>query len=416
MRTNASNWLELADKIWHYRRDQLTEKEERELRQRTDDLRRSVKARENAAKLKLGIEALEPTLRQYGGAIYPKTALVENVEFFVVAAIVILGFRTYFAQPFKIPTNSMWPTYNGMTPEVWHKPEEAPGAAARVARFILLGASRKEAVATESGPVTAPICTSASGFGGRVWYESKPARSWLIFPTTNREYTFYVNQQPVRLQVPEDFDFDSAFQEATGMNLLQLMQLADNSTQGNGSVRGVTLPMRAEAGKPFLSFDIRTGDQLFVDRVSYHFMRPQVGQGFVFRTDNIHDVNMRDRQGHQIEQYYVKRLVGTPGDTLEVREPVLYRNGKPITGATAFDANAQRLGKYRGYFDAPADRGRYLTHGTTATIPANSFFAMGDNSANSADSRYWGFVPAKDVIGRPLFVYFPFTRHWGPAR
>jgi signal peptidase I len=41
---------------------------------------------------------------------------------------------------------------------------------------------------------------------------------------------------------------------------------------------------------------------------------------------------------------------------------------------------------------------------------------MGDNSGNSADGRYWGFVPAADVIGRPLFIYYPFTRRWGPAR
>ena len=59
-------------------------------------------------------------LRRTGGAIYPKSSLVENVEFFLVAAIVILGIRTYFLQPFKIPTNSMWPTYNGMTPEAFH--------------------------------------------------------------------------------------------------------------------------------------------------------------------------------------------------------------------------------------------------------------------------------------------------------
>jgi signal peptidase I len=117
------------------------------------------------------------------------------------------------------------------------------------------------------------------------------------------------------------------------------------------------------------------------------------------------------RTGQQIEQYYIKRLVGTPGDTLEVREPVLYRNGQPITGADAFAANASREGKYAGYFAQ-----QRLSPGQTVTVPPDSYFAMGDNSGNSADGRYWGFVPAKDVVGRPLFVYFPFTRHWGPAR
>ena len=67
-----------------------------------------------------------------------------------------------------------------------------------------------------------------------------------------------------------------------------------------------------------LEFDVLTGDQLFVDRVSYHFVKPSVGQGFVFRTGQIDSPYMRDRDTkRQIDEYYVKRLVGTPGDTLD---------------------------------------------------------------------------------------------------
>ena len=119
--------------------------------------------------------------------------------------------------------------------------------------------------------------------------------------------------------------------------------------------------------------------------------------------------------GQQLEQYYIKRLVGRPGDVLEVREPVLYRNGEPIEGSIAFAANARREGKYGGYFNGPAP-GTYLARGEKITVPPRSYFAMGDNSGNSQDGRYWGYVPGKDVVGRPLFVYYPFTRHWGPAR
>ena len=132
MRANASNWIEVAEKVWHYRRDRLTATEADDLRRQTDDLRRQVKTRADAAKLKLGIESLEAVLRRTGGSIYPKTTLVDNVEFFLVAAIVILGIRTYFVQPFKIPTNSMWPTYNGMTPEVFLQPADEPGAVLKV--------------------------------------------------------------------------------------------------------------------------------------------------------------------------------------------------------------------------------------------------------------------------------------------
>ena len=142
-------------------------------------------------------------------------------------------------------------------------------------------------------------------------------------------------------------------------------------------------------------------------------MRPKVGQGFVFRTDRIQSEYMRDRNGRQIEQYYIKRLVGTPGDTLEIREPVLYRNGAPVTGSMAFASNARRSDNYKGYFNISFG---FLGKGDALTIPPGKYFAMGDNSGNSQDGRYWGFVPAKDVVGRPMVVYYPFTRHWGPAR
>ncbi len=410
MRENAGNWLELADKVFHYRRDVLTDAQLAALQSHSIALRTLVRERAGAEKLKIAIERLEEVLRNTGGAIYPKTALVENVEFFLVAAIVILGIRTYFVQPFKIPTNSMWPTYNGMTPEVWKDPADTPGAVMRVVRFALFGAQHKEMIAPESGAITVPVARGS----GRIPYELKPAKTWLVLPTTNREYTFFVNDSPVRLMVPEDFDFDWAFEKATGLNAEKRAQLAEASQRRSGGVSGITLERRAEKGKPILSFDIITGDQLFVDRMSYHFVRPNVGQGFVFRTDNIKSEYLRDpRTGGQLEQYYIKRLVGGPGDVLEVREPTLLRNGEPITGSVAFDANAKRVGGYKGYFNIPFG---YLSRGQTLKIPERSYFAMGDNSGNSQDSRYWGFVPAKDVVGRPLFVYYPFTSHWGPAR
>jgi signal peptidase I len=157
-----------------------------------------------------------------------------------------------------------------------------------------------------------------------------------------------------------------------------------------------------------LSFDILTGDQLFVDRLSYHFIKPKVGDGFVFRTRNIAGLA---HNGVPDDKYYIKRLVGVPGDTLEVRSPVLLHNGEPITGSRAFELNANQEMRYRGY----EARG-LLEPGQTLTVPEKSFFAMGDNSYNSLDGRIWGFVPADDVVGRPLFIYYPFTRRWGPSR
>jgi signal peptidase I len=420
MQANARNWLELADKVWHYRRDQLSDAEARELRAPIEGLRQQVADRAEASKLKLGIEALEPVLHRLGGKIYPKTSLVENVEFFLIAAIVIIGIRTYFVQPFKIPTNSMWPSYYGMTPQVFPDPAQHPGPIMQALRFVAFGARNHTLTAPASGPIEVEFVYGDS----RLAYEVKPGRTWLVIPTDVKEYTFYVGGSPVTLRVPMDFDFDWAVRDAWfGGSPEQLTNhLRQIYQQGRGTVgvkvynqsqgqsqRIVRAPLErmAERGAPFLSFDLLTGDQLFVDRMSYHFVRPGVGDGFVFNTRNL--VGRAD--GPPSEQYYIKRLVGVPGDTLEIKNFMLYRNGRPIDGAAAFGKNARREGDYVGYRNL-----RGLDVGKTMTVPADGFLALGDNSANSMDGRYWGFVPAKDAVGRPLFIYFPFTRRWGPTR
>ncbi len=422
MRENAANWLELAEKVRDYRRDVIPPAEFAKLGQQIGALKAGIKERWEAAKLKLQIEQTEAVLRQNGGAIYPRGTVGENVEFFVVAAIVILGIRTYFAQPFKIPTNSMWPTYYGMTGENLASAADTPGTVARYFRLAVFGAQRKSVEAPRAGEVSAAFFAD-----GKMAYTVQPDRTWLVIPTEVKEYTFYVDGAPATVRVPLDFgdDFDRVVTEtyfgdqktfiAHWKNQLQAGKMEESmikvkaASGGFASVRRMPLGRTVKAGDSLLRFDLLTGDQLFVDRMSYHFVRPTPGQGFVFRTGNIAGIGQ--------DQYYIKRLIGTPGDTLEIREPAVYRNGQPIAGSEAFEANAKRTGLYRGYFNGnPAVGGNYLKAGETLTVPPDGFFAMGDNSGNSADGRYWGFVPLKDAIGRPLVIYYPFTKRWGPAR
>jgi len=400
MRANAHNWLELANKIHHYRRDELPAKDLVDLTQKREALRSLMRERVDASRLKLGVEALEGAMRRTGGKIYPKSTVQEYVEFFLVAAIVVIGIKAYFVQPFKIPTNSMWPSYNGMTPYVYKNPADAPNGIAKLGRFLAYGAQHKELLAPDSGKITVPVFANS---GGYLYFEKRPGRKWGIFPATVREYVFYIGEESVRLQVPEDFDFDLAFREAFGYSADQLAELALRSRRGDYNYRFVEIDRAVVRGKPFLSFDILTGDCLFVDRISYHFVSPKVGDGFVFRTGNI--------QGIGVDQYYIKRLVGVPGDKIEIRDPVLYRNSQPITGADAFVKNGLREGKYSGYRNIGS-----LSSGSEVDVPSDGFLALGDNSSNSRDGRYWGFVPRKDVVGRPIFVYYPFTRHWGASR
>ena len=422
-RTNAASWLELADRIYDYRRDVLAAALLAELTARTQELRALLKEKADAGRLKLGIEALEHVLRRAGGTHYPKSSWTENIEFFLVAAIVILGIRTYFVQPFKIPTNSMWPSYYGMTPEVFPTKADEPSPQSEVLRFLTLGARTRRVDAPVTGEVLLPVENSRDG-RGMVKSTVVPGRSWLVFPTQLREYRVLVGGQFVSVTVPFDFDFDwvardtffpTSTQGATETLRSEYLQghfvelVVDDGHGGRERLQFIKTGKTVPAGARLLSFDILTGDQLFVDRISYNFVRPKVGDGFVFRTGSIAGITGP-------ETYYIKRLVGTPGDTLEVHEPILYRNGSPITGAPAFDKNANREGLYRGYFNGHAEnRAKYLLPGESLTVPPQSFFAMGDNSGNSSDGRYWGFVPAKDVIGRPLFIYYPLTHRWGVA-
>lgn len=429
LRRSAAHWLEMAQRIHDYRRDQLSAEQGSGLLAAMADLKALVKEKADAASLRPAIERLEGAMRTCGGRLYPTSSFVENVEFFLVAAIVILGLRAYFVQPFKIPTNSMWPSYYGMTSEIFPEGEE-PGVLRKVARMVGLGAVNYTLTAPADGEVMVPIFRS-----GAPAYTEKSGRSLFIFPTLMREYTVMVSGRPVKLTVPADwaqseFGYDDvlektlfagkrsglqrAAQIANGANPLEssMMELTSGGRRIEARVFWVPTGKKVKAGEDILSFDILTGDLLFVDRLSYNFVQPKIGSGFVFKTERITHPEMQDTAGKQISQYYVKRLVGAPGDTLEVKSPVLYRNGQPIEGSPAFEKNARREDKYPGYTNA----GGFLAEGEVLTVPEHAYFAMGDNSPRSKDSRMWGFVPEKDVVGRPLFIYYPLTKRWGPAR
>ena len=184
------------------------------------------------------------------------------------------------------------------------------------------------------------------------------------------------------------------------------MRQPDAPALEGGRIRLLRTGKTVRQGERAMAFDILTGDQLFVDRMSYHFVPPAVGSGFVFRTGNIEGIARVYG-----DQYYIKRLAGVPGQTLEIRDFGLLTDGKPTEGSPVFASNAKQSGNYVGY--------RYeglLAAGRSVKLGKDEYFALGDNSANSADGRYWGTVPAKDVVGRPVVVYYPFTSHWGLAK
>ena len=154
---------------------------------------------------------------------------------------------------------------------------------------------------------------------------------------------------------------------------------------------------------------IDTGDQVFVDKFSYNFVKPHRGDVFVFRTNHIPGIREDPEAG---SPFYIKRLAGLPGDHLRIDPPLLYVDGKKAEGYGFARVMAAKP-PYRGY----ALGHEYLAQPDRSfTVPRDGYFALGDNSYNSYDSRYWGAVPDANLVGRGLFVYWPFNRHWGLIR
>ncbi len=116
--------------------------------------------------------------------------------------------------------------------------------------------------------------------------------------------------------------------------------------------------------------------------------------------------------------YVVKRIVAVPGDRLHLRDGVLYLNGQAQE-----EPYVIRNGSYNPYRDSfpaiPASEGtsaipewqltmRNYIQGAELVVPPGRYFAMGDNRDVSYDSRYWGFIPRENIIGRPMFIYWSF--------
>ncbi len=100
---------------------------------------------------------------------------------------------------------------------------------------------------------------------------------------------------------------------------------------------------------------------------------------------------------------FVKRVVGLPNETVEIKAGVILINGIPLTEPEFFK------GKY--YYNG----GEFGEKDQKVTVPENSYFVLGDNSMSSHDSRYWGFVDRKDVIGKAYKIFYPFERS-GPIK
>jgi signal peptidase I len=161
------------------------------------------------------------------------------------------------------------------------------------------------------------------------------------------------------------------------------------------------------------------GDHLLVDKLAYAPAGP-VSKHLLPYEDPRHGDIIVFRYPADIGQTLVKRLIGMPGDRLKVERGVVYRNGIRLNEPYAYHKYGQNpmLDTFpapcclpvKEQFAQQAQREMLERNvvGGEVIVPANSYFAMGDNRDNSSDSRFWGFVPRENIIGKPFLIYWSY--------
>jgi signal peptidase I len=161
------------------------------------------------------------------------------------------------------------------------------------------------------------------------------------------------------------------------------------------------------------------GDHVFVNRIQFAPKTPWVGPILPYRQIKRGDIFVF-LSPVEPGLYVVKRVMGIPGDHIHLRDGVVYRNGEKLDEPYVIHNPNDSYNPYRDNFPAvpPSEFNGVnpdwaLTmpqhiQGEDIVVPENSYFGMGDNRDVSLDSRYWGFVPKENVIGRPMFIYWSF--------
>ncbi|HMO49781.1 MAG TPA: signal peptidase I [Kiritimatiellia bacterium] len=277
----------------------------------------------------------------------------ENIEILVVAIAVAMAFRTFFVQPFRIPTGSMQPTLNGITYTEQSKRGLMDYFPLSVVPFLLFGERYVEVKAQASGLVD---------FRDEYTEESYVVRIAGVPHVIHKDMPRYVE---VRSSVVQKGDV-----------------LAGGRKQ--------------------------LGDHIFVNRMRYNFAPPARGDVFVFSTREIRHPDIRP------DNYYIKRLVGMPGESLRIQPPYLIADGQPVTEPPAFQRQVEGEG-YDGYTlvgDTPIPA--LLRRPTdTVVLGPDEYLPLGDNTRASLDGRFFGGVKRDSIVGPAVMVYWPFTKRWG---
>lgn len=392
---NAKMLAKGGRKFVDYKRDLLTDERVAEIESRRKDLLNAIKAKDRA-KVDEASKQLRATCDNALPREKPQGWFEENVEVMFVAIVIALGLRAYYLQPFRIPTGSMQPTLNGIVGTPLAE-EEWPGFPVRMTQWVLKGRSYVKVVNDQDRMLA------------RGNYKGLDVRDVQKFHFFSKGEIRFQGTPPIGLPAPANPSGEAGLDAA----------LIDAVNNGGILKKGVVL----------MEGTIDSGDLVLVDKFSYHFRKPKRGEVFVFDTIGIKGI--KDRSGPQGGgSHYIKRLVGVPGDGLSIATPDLLVDGKvtqepgirrvaegkpPFKDGHQGYVLARRGGPgddSRMYIEKPGDVLSLRKEGARPGF--REYAAMGDNTGNSLDSRYWGTVKEYNLVGPALFSLWPITTgHWG---
>jgi len=368
---HATQMWKHVHKILSAQRDLLAPKAIEKVEESVAALRKTILATPTKASLEAGMTELEKVANQWLKP-YPNASLRENIEVLLVAIAVAMGIRTFFLQPFKIPTGSMQPTLFGITEEnLLDRPDlRVPNPLIGFLDYWYRGVSYKHVVAKADGPITR--------------FQQKPTK-FLLF---NLKQSFEINGVEHKVWFPPD-------------DLWRRAGWYDTTRMGR----------IYKKGDDVIKLRVVSGDHLFVDRMTYNFRRPKRGEIVVFETRGIMGIENQD-------QFYIKRLVALGGETVRIlNDRHLEIDGKALTASTpGFESvysfnpsEPPELSRYSGHINATAMPSPMLFTNEIVRllVKPKHYLVMGDNTMNSSDSRYWGDFSQENVIGKAFFVYWP---------
>lgn len=310
---------------------------------------------------------------------YPHSNWRENVEVFLVAIAVAMAIRTFFLQPFKIPTGSMQPTLYGIE---YERAEKIPNRLGKIWDACVHGTFYHHLVAQADGRLE----------------RIDPPKQLLRF----------INKQTIWMQYE-------------GRDKLTPHPIWFAPGEENQNRPQLQVGRTYAKGDNIISFKETAGDHLFVDRLSYNFRVPVRGEIIVFKTKGIMHPNM------QQDQFYIKRMVALGDEKVSIGDDQHLRiNDIRLDAATphfenvyTFDPTIPKRNHYFGHVNGTVartlragDLAPYFPNQETIyQVPSNHYLVMGDNTLNSFDSRGWGPFPRENVIGKSFFVYWPIVNH-----